>query len=144
MADLLYLLDLFEKHGVALVSINENLDTSSAMGRCVIKVIGSFSELEREQISERTAFALEHLRRSGKVYGPVPFGWMRRGDLLVADLPQQAALKLARAMLAKGSSLGQIAAEFTKRGVTTMHGRARWYASSVRSILHNKAAAEAG
>jgi DNA invertase Pin-like site-specific DNA recombinase len=141
--DLLDLLEVFEKHGVALVSISETLDTSSAMGRCIIKVIGSFSELEREQGGERTSDALAELRRTGKAYGPTPFGWHRQGDDLVADPEQQAWLTKAREMSAAGATLQQIADQFNAAGVARPRAGRKWYPSSVRSILNSKAAVQA-
>jgi len=140
--DLLDLIELFDKRDVALVSINETLDTSSAMGRCIIKVIGSISELEREQIGERTAFALSHLRRSGKVYGQVPYGWTRQGKQLVPEPEQQRALSLARRLAADGLSLRQIGDKLTKSGHKPQRGSV-WHAATVRSILNSKAVVEA-
>jgi site-specific DNA recombinase len=139
--DLLNLIDLFEKRGVALLSINETLDTSSAMGRCVIKVIGSFSELEREQIGERTAMALGHKRRNGAVYGHTPFGWRREGDRIVEDHEQQIELKEMRALLQAGESYNQIAAFMNDKGKPPARGK-QWYASSVRAVLMSKMTTE--
>ena len=48
--DLITFLDSYvSKEKIELHSISENLDTSSAMGRCMIKIIGALNELEREQ-----------------------------------------------------------------------------------------------
>jgi len=105
-------------------------------------VIGSFSELEREQIGERTAFALSHLRRTGKVYGPVPFGWRRQGDELVPDGDQQRGLQIARQMSAGGASLRQIATALTEHGIKPKRGDV-WHANTVRSVLTSQATAGA-
>jgi len=52
--DLCELLELFERKGVALVSVAESLDTGSAAGRLVITIMGAVSQWEREAIGERT------------------------------------------------------------------------------------------
>lgn len=137
------LIGLFNKNDVALVSISETLDTGTATGRMLMTVIGTISQWEREAIGERTAFALTHLRRAGKVYGRVPFGWRRDGDNLVVDPHQQRALKMAQKMFSSGASLRQIAAELIGQGVETARGGIRWHAASVRSILRSKASADA-
>ena len=54
MKDLCSLLELFEKRGVALISIAESLDTASAAGRLVITIMAAVSQWEREAIGERT------------------------------------------------------------------------------------------
>ena len=87
--DLADLLDLFAKHDVALVSVCEHLDTSSAAGRLVLNVMATVGQWEREACAERTATALAHKRRNGVVYGSTPFGYQRRGNALVPD-PERA------------------------------------------------------
>lgn len=56
------LLELLEKHNVALVSVAESLDTRSSAGRLVITIMGAVSQWERETIAERTRDALRHKR----------------------------------------------------------------------------------
>src|ERR1700730_6298153 len=56
--DLCQLLELFEKHRVALVSVAESLDTASAAGRLVIGIMVCVSQWEREAIGERTRDAM--------------------------------------------------------------------------------------
>lgn len=58
--DLADLLDLFEKSNVALCSLSESLDTSTASGRLMLNLLASVSQWEREAIAERTSFALAH------------------------------------------------------------------------------------
>ena len=53
--DLDELINLFAKHAVALVSIGETLDTSTATGRMMVNLLGMISQWEREAIGERTA-----------------------------------------------------------------------------------------
>jgi len=45
---------VIESKGADLVSIQENFDTSTAIGRAVIRIILIFAQMEREQTSERT------------------------------------------------------------------------------------------
>ena len=52
--DLCGLLELFEKRGVALISVAVSLDTGSAAGRLVITIMAAVSQWEREAIGERT------------------------------------------------------------------------------------------
>jgi site-specific DNA recombinase len=72
VADLGELLKRFEWHGVALVSLAESLDTSSASGRLVLRIMTSVSEWEREAIAERTATAMQYKRAHLQVYNHSP------------------------------------------------------------------------
>lgn len=75
--DLLNLLDVFDKHNVALYSITENIDLSSPFGRAALKMSATFSELERETIIERSKMGKDQKARQGELMGSgnSPFGY---------------------------------------------------------------------
>jgi DNA invertase Pin-like site-specific DNA recombinase len=58
-----------EKEGVALVSINENIDTSTSTGRLIFHIFGALAEFERNLISERTKAGLSAARARGRLGG---------------------------------------------------------------------------
>jgi DNA invertase Pin-like site-specific DNA recombinase len=63
---LIELSEHFESEGVQFVSIQDNIDTSSPMGRFFFRVMASMAELERDIISERTKSGLEAARARGR------------------------------------------------------------------------------
>ena len=135
--DLNELLDLLARHGTALISVSESLDTASAAGRLMVNMLGCVGQWESEANGERTAFALAHKRHNGQVYSRTPFGYDRKGDVLIPNVMQQKALAMARRMAAKGASLRKIASKLTKKGFAPPRGQ-QWYASGVRSVLNSK------
>jgi DNA invertase Pin-like site-specific DNA recombinase len=52
---LLQLVEYLEKLGMDIISLRENIDTSTATGRCFISIIGAIAQMERELKSERAA-----------------------------------------------------------------------------------------
>ena len=84
------LLELFAAHNTRLISVNESLDTTSAVGRLVLNIMMSVSQWEREAISERTRDALSAKRQRGeKTGGTVPFGYdVKEGKLVENDKEQ--------------------------------------------------------
>ena len=54
LLDFYKLYDIFQKHRVDFVSLEENFDTSTPAGRAMLKITLVFAELEREQTSSRT------------------------------------------------------------------------------------------
>jgi DNA invertase Pin-like site-specific DNA recombinase len=136
--DLADLLDLTAKHDVALVSLSESLDTSTAAGRMVVSMLGVVAQWEREAISERTASALGHKRAQGKVYGKTPFGYRRDGSNLVPDPATQLALAEMIRLDRAGASYREIGAMLEARNIATSQAGARWYPSSVRAVLRSK------
>ena len=71
--DVLDLVERFERANVALHSIQESLDTKSAIGRFVLRTLASLAEMERDLISERTKDALAHVKAQGKRLGRIGF-----------------------------------------------------------------------
>lgn len=58
-----------EKKGISIFSLNENLDTTTAIGRAVRDIIVRLAQLERESIAEATKQRLNALRNMGKILG---------------------------------------------------------------------------
>lgn len=58
-----------EYQGADLVSLSEKIDTTSAAGRMMFRMLAVLAEFERDQISERTKNALAKLKANGKKLG---------------------------------------------------------------------------
>jgi len=65
LRDFFDLWETFERHGVQFISLHEKFDTTTAVGRAMLKLILVFAELEREQTGERTRATMEHRARQG-------------------------------------------------------------------------------
>ncbi|MGD8190961.1 recombinase family protein [Brevibacillus ginsengisoli] len=66
---LIELVEMFDEKEVDFVSIQDNIDTSTAMGRFFFRMMASIAELERDIIVERTKAGLEAARARGKKGG---------------------------------------------------------------------------
>lgn len=69
LKDLLIRLEELEKNGIQLKSLQESIDTSTAVGRMVFQVAGAFAEFERNIIRERTRAGLSAARARGRKGG---------------------------------------------------------------------------
>lgn len=66
--DTLYLIeDVLIPNGVSFVSLNENMDTSTPIGRAMLGIMSAFAQLERETIRERTRMGMKERIKSGLV-----------------------------------------------------------------------------
>jgi DNA invertase Pin-like site-specific DNA recombinase len=72
LLDFARLMDVFERHGVNLVSVTQPLNTTVSMGRLTLNILLSFAQFEREIISERTRDKMAAARRKGKWMGGIP------------------------------------------------------------------------
>jgi len=66
---LILALEEFQSLGVDFISLNESIDTSTAMGKMVFTVLGAVAELERNIIRERVTAGLRRAKKEGKTLG---------------------------------------------------------------------------
>lgn len=72
LLDFTRLMEKFDKHEVSFVSVTQQFNTATSMGRLVLNVLLSFAQFEREIISERTRDKIAATKRKGKWAGGVP------------------------------------------------------------------------
>ncbi len=76
LLDFSQLLEFFDKQEVSFVSVTQNFNTKTSMGRLTLNILLSFAQFEREIISERTRDKMAASRMKGKfIGGIVPFGY---------------------------------------------------------------------
>lgn len=67
--------DTFEKRGIGFKSVTEPFDTTTAMGKGFLGMLGVFAQLEGDLISERTRDALRRKIELGEYLGSPPLGF---------------------------------------------------------------------
>ena len=76
--DTLFLIeDVLNPHGVGFVSLSENMDTATPIGRAMLGIMSAFAQLERETIRIRTRMGMKERVKSGLWMGggKIPFGY---------------------------------------------------------------------
>lgn len=135
--DTLTLAEQLDKANAHLASLSESIDTSSAVGRMVFRMLSTLNEFEREMLVERTTNALGHMRRQNRrISSTVPFGYTLASDgaTLLPVASEQAAIQRMVTRREQGMTLAAIAASMEAEGITTKtHGK--WYPASVANIL---------
>jgi site-specific DNA recombinase len=139
------LLEMFEKHDVALMSIGESVDTGCAIGRMVLNVMMSVAQWQREDIGEKTAQALRHKRLKGeKIGGKIPYGFdvvvdVTSGKKRLIEKPEeQDVIAEVRRLRESGLSMDAIAAALNANGLKTREG-GQWKRQYVWRILKSGA-----
>src|SRR5476649_851173 len=81
LADFAKLVELFDKHSVSFVSVTQQFNTTTSMGRLTLNVLLSFAQFEREVTSERIRDKIAASKRKGLwVGGPLPLGYHMKDD----------------------------------------------------------------
>lgn len=77
--------DTFEKRGIGFKSVTEPFDTTTAMGKGFLGMLGVFAQLEGDLISERTKDALRRKKELSEPIGAAPFGFRTKNKALEAN-----------------------------------------------------------
>ena len=86
LADFVRLIEKFDTTGVSFVSVTQQFNTSSSMGRLTLNVLLSFAQFEREVTSERIRDKIAASKRKGMwMGGLVPLGYDRVDKQLVVN-----------------------------------------------------------
>ena len=91
-----------------LISLKENVDLSTPMGRFMVNIMSSLYQMEREMISERVSDVLNDKKKNGKVFGSVPYGFDRDDDILIPNLKEQKLIKKIMKLKGDGISYQKI------------------------------------
>src|SRR3954467_14092838 len=85
LADFAKLVELFDTHSVSFVSVTQQFNTTTSMGRLTLNVLLSFAQFEREVTSERIRDKIAASKRKGLwVGGTVPLGYrLAEGKLVI-------------------------------------------------------------
>ncbi len=137
--DTLYLIeDIFLPNNVDFVSMQESFDTSSPFGRAMIGMLSVFSQLEREQIKERTHLGRIARAKEGLYHGGnnSPIGYIYIDGHLIVDKYEALQIRKIYEWYLDGMSINKIADQLQKEGYTNRYSN--WEASSTISrILTN-------
>lgn len=127
--------------GVEAYFEKENIWTFDTKGELLITIMSSLAQEESRSISENTRWGMRKAFQNGKVF--VPFrhflGYDRgaNGELQV-NLEQAETVQMIYQMFLDGYSFYRIAAELTKRGISTPYGLQIWNGRTVKNILQNE------
>jgi site-specific DNA recombinase len=119
-------------------SMQENFDTTTAMGRFVMDIIQRIAQLESEQIGERVKMGMSEKARkgSGHLGSGHPYGYTYRNGEMVT-VPEEANIVGEMfQMYLRGSSLREIAETLNDRGIPSKTGKS-WSKQSISKMLKN-------
>lgn len=135
---------------VSFISIRENFDTSTPLGKTMLYIAGIFAQMEREQIAERVRDNMMMLARSGRwLGGNTPLGFVsEKEERVMIDDKVKSSFRLAenaqempvvrfifQEFLEK-QSLAKVVEYFLKNDIKTKRGK-EYTTTTVRDILMN-------
>jgi DNA invertase Pin-like site-specific DNA recombinase len=147
LMDFAKLVEAFEASNVTFVSVTQQFNTTTSMGRLTLNILLSFAQFEREVIGERIRDKFAASRKKGMwMGGMVPLGYrVENRKLVVVEEEAQLVRRIFTRFAQTGSAL-KVARELNEAGLTTkkrpgngnLSGGKPWSKGAVYKVLHNR------
>ena len=139
--DFFNFLDLVQRRGVEIVSVTEQFDTSTAIGRAFLAILMVIASLESDLASERTTSTIDFLKSLGLHWGLTPYGYSRsEGSILHPDENAEAVVAALTYYAEGGHSFAAVSTHLNNLGYRwrDRRGEAMPFSKhAVRSIISN-------
>ena len=120
LADFAKLVELFDKHNVSFVSVTQQFNTTTSMGRLTLNVLLSFAQFEREVTSERIRDKIAASKRKGLwVGGMAPLGYDTKDRKITVNEAEAERVRTIFRSYLKLGSLNLLMRDLRERGIVT-------------------------
>jgi site-specific DNA recombinase len=120
LADFAKLVELFDAHRVSFVSVTQQFNTTTSMGRLTLNVLLSFAQFEREVTSERIRDKIAASKRKGLwVGGPLPLGYDIKDDKVVVVEEEAERVRLIYRRYLELSGVNELVRDLKQRNLRT-------------------------
>jgi site-specific DNA recombinase len=120
LADFAKLVELFDQHSVSFVSVTQQFNTTTSMGRLTLSVLLSFAQFEREVTSERIRDKIAASKRKGLwVGGMAPLGYDTKDRKISVNEAEADRVRTIFRRYLRLGSLGPLMADLRKQGIVT-------------------------
>lgn len=133
--------------GKNFVALDIDVDTTSAMGMAVFRIITALNQMEVEVTKERTRMGLQGVKNEGRWVGKPPYGYdsifKETGDekdkgILKINKAEAEVVQMVFELSDQGESLTSIAESLTSAGVLTKSGKLRWSTATIGDMIKRK------
>ena len=134
-ADAIAIGNQIAKKKADMVSLSEQIDTTTAAGNMMFQMLAVLAEFERKLTAERTKTALQHKKATGQKYtNQTPYGFEAIEGRLVEVKQEAEVVAEIQAARSSGSTLQAIANSLNGRGIPTKTGKT-WAPATIHLLL---------
>ena len=118
LADFAKIIEAFDARGVSFVSVTQQFNTTSSMGRLTLNVLLSFAQFEREVTGERIRDKIAASKRKGMwMGGPAPLGYDVKDRHLIVNEKEAEHVREIYRLYLKFGCVKKLKADFDERRV---------------------------
>lgn len=118
LSDFAKLVEVFDAHGVSFVSVTQQFNTTTSMGRLTLNVLLSFAQFEREVTGERIRDKIAASKKKGMwMGGNPPTGYDVTDKKLVVNQPEAATIRLIFQRYLELGCVRKLQADLARRGI---------------------------
>ena len=144
LMDFARIVEVFDQNGVSFVSVTQQFNTTTSIGRLTLNILLSFAQFEREIISERTRDKMSAARRKGKWIGGHPvlgYDIDSKGGRLIVNPEEAEQVRTIFGLYLELGSLLPLLQEADRRGLrtkrwTTVDGKVRGGQRIAKGTMH--------
>jgi DNA invertase Pin-like site-specific DNA recombinase len=120
LADFAKIVEIFDAAGVSFVSVTQQFNTTTSMGRLTLNVLLSFAQFEREVTGERIRDKIAASKQKGMWMGGwVPIGYDRKDRTLTINETEAVTVRTITDLFLKLKNVGRVQAELVRLNLTT-------------------------
>ncbi|MDF1854195.1 recombinase family protein [Pseudooceanicola sp.] len=139
LADFAKLVEVFDRTGVTFVSVTQQFNTTTSMGRLTLNILLSFAQFEREVTAERIRDKFSASRKKGIWMGGVPpYGYRVENRKLIVDEKKAEHIRWIFSRFVEIGSATELAHQIDQRGLLTPNGN-RIDKKYLYRLLNNRA-----
>jgi DNA invertase Pin-like site-specific DNA recombinase len=128
LADFAKIVEIFDAHEVSFVSVTQQFNTTTSMGRLTLNVLLSFAQFEREVTAERIRDKIAASKKRGMwMGGNVPLGYDAKDRTLVINEGEAETVRTLSRLYLELGSVRDLQAEAQRRGLRSKTGRSFSY-----------------
>ena len=120
LSDFARMIELFDRHSVSFVSVTQQFNTTTSMGRLTLNVLLSFAQFEREVTAERIRDKIAASKRKGLwMGGVVPLGYDAVDKKLIVNLEEAATVRSLYRLYQEKGNVAAVEQEAIRLGLRT-------------------------
>lgn len=138
LMDFAKIVDVFDKHETSFVSITQQFNTTTSMGRLTLNILLSFAQFEREVTGERIRDKFAASKKKGMwINGMPPMGYVKKDGKLEIELKEAKVVKLIFEKYFEIGTVPELVTYLKENNIHTRSGK-NFYKGHLYKILQNK------